>query len=108
MDGNGWDVGVPPIGIGDGGVGTTGDGDLHLPPPEHVFTVYCVQANYGPVSSGGETPGDKGVKSVVVVGGPVLGGDADVGSGGGMGGEGGGRGRGIYIDRYGVLGGRIL
>ena len=62
--------------------------------------------SYGSISGGGDTPGYKGVQSVVRVGVPILGGDEDGGLVGGMGGEVRGGGRGGYID--GIVGGRIL
>ena len=58
-----------------------GDGDLHIPPPEHSRTVYCGQAYYGPVSGGGAEAGVKGDQAVVGAGLIVCGGDADGGSG---------------------------
>ena len=45
--------------------GTTGGGDLHLPPPEHGRTIIFNQARYGNVYGGGATPGDKRVEVVV-------------------------------------------
>ena len=55
-----WDVGVPHTGGDDGGDGTTGGGDLHLPPQEHSRTLNFNQAHCGPVSGGVGTHGDKG------------------------------------------------
>ena len=76
----GWEVGVPPSGGSDGGIGVTGGGDLHLPPPEHSFAVHCNRAHYGPVSGGGEASGVTGGQAVVGTGRLGLGWDADGGS----------------------------
>ena len=42
-----------------------GGGYLRLPPPEHSFTVYCDQENYGPVSGGGAEAGATGGNKIV-------------------------------------------
>ena len=65
----------PPSGVGNGGGGPAGGRDLHHPPPEHSLTVNCNQAHYGPVSGGGETPWENGVKAVVGLGVSGNGGD---------------------------------
>ena len=49
-EGKGQRLGLPPTGGYYGGDGISGSGDLRLLPPEHSPTVYCNQANYGPVS----------------------------------------------------------
>ena len=74
---------IPPAGGLDGGGGTIGGGDPCLPPPDHSRTVHCDQAHYGPVSGGGAAAGFKGVQAVVGSGQILLGGDVNVGSGGG-------------------------
>ena len=75
---NVWYMGLPTNGEGGGvcvggggGVGgvrggPTGGGYLCRLLLEHGCTMNYDQAQYGPVSGGGETPGDKGVESVVV------------------------------------------
>ena len=97
-------MGVSPSKGCDGGFGITVGQDLCLPPTEHSCTVHRNQAHYGPVSGGGEIPGDKVVQAMVLSGGAGLVGDLNGGSAGGTGGEGGGWGG------YGYrrLGGRIL
>ena len=44
---------IPPTGGRDGRGVIAGGGDLLIPPPEHIGTVYCNQAHYVPVSSSG-------------------------------------------------------
>ena len=87
-----WWMGVSPAGGSDVGCSITGGGDLRLPPPKHSCTVYCDQAYYGLVSSGGEEDGVKGGQAVVVSGQFGPGGDADGdlggGTNGGVGGDG--------------------
>ena len=100
------EVDVPFSGGEYGGGRITGVGDLHLPPTKHSLTVHKNQAHYGPMSGGGETPGDKGAQEVVGAGGPGLGGDADGGSVCGTGGEGGKGGQERYGYRH--LYGRIM
>ena len=78
----GWRVGIPPSGGCNGGGGAAGVVDLHLPPPEHSFTVYCDQAHYGPVSGGGAETGATVVQAVVGKGRVGCGGDSDRRSGG--------------------------
>ena len=41
---------IPLVGGNNGGGGTSGVGYLCLRPPEHIQTVHCDQAHYGPVS----------------------------------------------------------
>ena len=72
----------PAVGRDCGG-GITGGGDLNIPSLEHSYTVHCDQAHYGPVSGGGAAAGFKGVQAVVGSGQILLGGDVNVGSGGG-------------------------
>ena len=88
---------IPPTGGHNGGSGTVGGGDLHLPPPEHGLTVHCDQDHYGPVSSGGAENGDKDTQAVTRTGRSGCGRDADNGLGGGTDGGGGGE----IQDRYG-------
>ena len=76
-------MGVPPTGGRDVGGGTSGGGYLCLPLSEHIFTFYCYQAHYVPVSCGGVEAGVKGYQAVVGSGRIGCGGDADGGSGGG-------------------------
>ena len=40
-----------------GGGGIAGGGELRLPPPEHICTVYCDYDHYGTVSGGGAESG---------------------------------------------------
>ena len=75
-------MGIPPAGGSDDGGGTSGVGDLNLPPPEHSCTVYCNKAHYGPVSVGGAEAGVKDDQAVVGTGWFGYGGNADGGSGG--------------------------
>ena len=58
-EGTVWYVVVPPTGRCYGEGRPAGGVDLRIPPPEHSFTENCNQVHYGPVSGGGETPGDK-------------------------------------------------
>ena len=67
----------PPTGGCDGGGGFTGGGDLRLPPPEHSCTVYCDNADYGPMSGGKVEAKAKGGNKMVGTGGFGFGGDAD-------------------------------
>ena len=76
-------MGVPPSVGSDEGGGITGDGYLHLPPPEHSRAVYCFQAHYGPVSGDGMESKVKGGQAMVGSGRLVLGGDTDGGLVGG-------------------------
>ena len=55
---------TPDVGC-DVGERLKGGGYLHLPPPEHSFTVYCDQENYGPVSGGGAEAGATGGNRIV-------------------------------------------
>ena len=84
---------IPPAGGRDGGGRTAGGRDLRLPPPEHSQTVYCDQAQYGPVPGGGEETSAKGVQLLVGKLHSGYGGGADGGSGGGTDGEEGGDGQ---------------
>ena len=106
VEGTRWEVGVSTTSRGDARGGITVGGYIHLPPQEHSCTVHRDQAHYGLVSGDGETPRDKGFIVVMGVGGLWLGGDADVGSGGGMGWKEGEGGRGGEGD--GGLDGMIL
>ena len=45
--------------------GITGGEDIRLLPLEHIFTIYCDQTHYGPVSGGGVEAIFKGVQAVV-------------------------------------------
>ena len=78
-------MGITPTGRDDVGGGHTGDGDLHLPPPEHGHTIHCDHAHYGTVSGGRATPGYKGGKAVVKSGvsgtGGVAAGFSGIGTG---------------------------
>ena len=76
-------MGLPPSGGCDGRGGLAGDGELHLPTPEHSCKVYCDQDNYGPVSSGKTEAGAKDGSEMVGKGRVVFGGDTDSGPGGG-------------------------
>ena len=82
-EGTGRRLSLPPAGGCDGGVGLAGGGDLRLLPPEHNHTVYCDQANYGPVSGRESKAGAKGGNGMVGIGGFGFGGDAGGGPGGG-------------------------
>ena len=92
-------VGIPPSGGRDGGGGTKGGGDLHLPPPEKILTFHCNQAHYGPVSGGEAETRATDIQAVVGTLQVGCGGDADSGSGGRTYGGGGGYGRGGDGDR---------
>ena len=70
---------VSPADRGYSGGGIIGGGKLCILMTEHTHTVHCDQVHDGPVSSGGQTPRNKGVQAVVVAVGPGLGGDAYVG-----------------------------
>ena len=78
-----WNVNITPAGGRNGRGRDVGDGDLHLPPPEHSCTVYCDQAHYGPVSSGRADTGDMGLQRVVGSGWGGHRGDEDGGFEGG-------------------------
>ena len=53
LEWGGQEVDVSPTDVNDGGCGVTGGGYLRLPPPEHICTVNCDQAHYGPVHGSG-------------------------------------------------------
>ena len=76
-------MGVSPTGCCDGRGGINGGGDLSIFPPEHSCTVYCDQAHYGPVSSREAYKEVKGGHAVVGAGYIRLGGDTEIGWGGG-------------------------
>ena len=57
----------PPPGRRDGGSGTSGGGELCLPPPKHVRTFHCEQDHYVPVSGGGAYTGSNFIQAVVVI-----------------------------------------
>ena len=61
-------MGLPSVGVCNGGSWFAGGGDLRLLPPEHSRTVYCDQANYGPVSGRKVESGAKGVNEMLVTG----------------------------------------
>ena len=48
---------VSPTGGCDGGIRITGGGDLRLPYPEHIHTVNCDHAHYGPEFGNGAADG---------------------------------------------------
>ena len=56
---------IPPARIRDGKSGTAGDGDLHLPSPEHGHTVHYNQGHYGPVSGGETETRAKDIQAIV-------------------------------------------
>ena len=86
---------VIPSAIGlNGGGGTAGGGDLHIPPTKHGRTVYCYQPHYGPVSGVGVETGYKGFQEVVETGRGGCGRDAYYGLVGGTDGGGVGDGQG--------------
>ena len=77
-------MGVSPAGGNNGVGGSTGGGDLRLPPEEHSRKVHCDKSHYGPVSGGREVSRVTGDQEVVGSRRLGLGGDADGGLGGGM------------------------
>ena len=81
-------MGIPPTGGFNGGGGTEGGGDLPIPPPEHICTVYCKQAHYVPVYGGGTEDRVNGAQEMVGAGQVWCGGDAEGCSGGGTDGRG--------------------
>ena len=56
-DGNGWEVGVPPYGRGDGGSRPTGGRVLRIPPPDQSHTVHRYHIHYEYLTGGGYMPG---------------------------------------------------
>ena len=86
----GWCVGIPPAGGHNDVGGPAGGGDLRFFPLENSCIVYCDQAHYVPVSSGGVETGATGLQVVVGTGRGECGGDVDSGLGCGMAGGGGG------------------
>ena len=58
----------PPMVEAMGGGGIRGGGDPLLPPPEHICTVHCYQAHYGPGPGGRASSGVKCVQAVVGTG----------------------------------------
>ena len=70
-----------PLSVGiNGGGRILGGRDLCLLPPEHIITVNCNQAHYGPVPGGGAEAGVKVDQAVVGAGRIGCGGDANSGS----------------------------
>ena len=56
---------LSPTRVRDGRGGITGGGDLYLPPLEHICTIHCNQAHYGPLSGGVAASGVKDGQAVV-------------------------------------------
>ena len=67
---------IPTTGIRNVRGRPVGGGGLCLLPLEHSHTVYCGQANYGPVSGGGAETGSTGIQAVLGSGRGGCGGDA--------------------------------
>ena len=65
VDGTRGEVYVYTTGEDDDRGGTTGYGDLFIPPTEHSCPVHRDQAHCGTASGGGDMPWDKGVQAVV-------------------------------------------
>ena len=55
-------MGLSPAGGRNNGGRNVGGGDIHILPPEHSCTVYCVIAHYEPVSAEENRPGSRVTK----------------------------------------------